>query len=42
MFLKDYNLLILILTALGICLIMDVGWFEQLYVSQVLVLLNSL
>ena len=44
MFFKDHNLFILILIALGICLIMDVEWLELalMHVGMVLVLLNGL
>ena len=44
MFLEDDNLFILILIALGICLNLDVGWWELtlMHVGIVLALLNGL
>ena len=44
MFFEDDNLFILILIALGTCLLMDVVWLElsSMYVGMVLVLLNGL
>ena len=44
MFLEDYNLFILILIALGICLTKDAGWLEltSMCVGIALALLNGL